>query len=465
MASSRVRLRISRILIAGTAALLLAVVALEHPAHSRGAGVATQPSSQIAVIPGFTPSPYPGTNGVPPLPLSSPQLASYHFTELAPNKVTSAALASYDTVFLYGIRWSDIPASGQAAINAFAATHKVVIWDADDTGPQTYSNFIHPFSTLAAGEKGQPGASVVTYPEGTTFLASDDPSSPYYLDPNQLVSNKHMINHMNAMKTGTNDWGPALQAANQAIPNGGWVVAWTYGNIANHTGLVVYSGIDSDGMGDDLSPNYAVKELALDFAAPFLQAPDSSCASNCKPPPGGGSGQVYAACSFAKRVPTHWVHRRVVVTVRTSIAAGITGKVMTGSGRVVASGREGGADLVRLPVRTTKLPSNRTSKLRAVIFVNGQAACTKRFRLKVDNVRPRLLLLGTTRTAGSDVLRLRVSELSFMEVVGTNVPHHRPWLIAPNRTYNNFRFPSRVRTARLIITDRAQNRVVRRLVW
>ena len=463
MASSRVRLRISRIVIAGMTGLLLAVLALEHPAHSPGAAVATQPSSHIAVIPGLAPKAYPGTNGVPPLPVSAPQLASYHFTPLPANQVTSAALSSYDTVFLYGIRWGDIPATGQAAINAFAEKNKVVIWDADDTGPQTYSNFIHPFSTLASGENGQPGASVVTYAApGTNFLASDNPSSPYYLNPNQLVSNKHMINHMNAMKTDTPNWGPALQAANKAIPNGAWVVAWTYGNIANHTGLAVYSGIDADGMADDLSPNYAVKELALDFAAPFRQAPESSCAPSCKPPPGGGDGQVYAACSFAKRVPTHWVHRRVVVTLRTSIAAGITGKVLTGTGQAVASGREGSSDLVRLPVRTTKLPSNRTSKLRAVIYVKGKAACTKRFRLKVDNVRPRLLRLATL-SGGSHVVSLEVNEKSSVKIVGRNV-HHPRVLIAAHRLVN-LHLAASVRAARLIVSDRAGNAVVRTLHW
>ena len=94
---------------------------------------------------------------------------------------------SHDTVLLYGIRWSDIPATGQAAIDAFAATHKVVIWDADDTGAQVYSNFVHPFSTVASGEGSPSGASVVSFPAIANALASDNPTSPYYLDPNQLV--------------------------------------------------------------------------------------------------------------------------------------------------------------------------------------------------------------------------------------------------------------------------------------
>jgi hypothetical protein len=464
VASSQVRSRTFRILIAGIAALALAVALLEHPGHSQGAAAATQAtSSHVAVVPGFAPKPYPGTNGVPALPLSSPELAAYHFTQLPANKVTSAALSSYDTVFLYGIRWSDIPAAGQAAINAFAATHKVVIWDSDDTGAQAYSSFIHPFSTLASGEAGPEGASVVTYPGGTNFLASNNPSSPYYLDPNQLVNDKNMINHMSVMKTGTNNWAPALQGANKSIPDGGWVVAWSYGHIGDHTGLAVYSGIDADGLAEKLSPNYAVRELKLDFAAPFRTTADSSCAPNCKPPAGAGGGQTYAACNFAKRLPRGWVHKRVPVILKTSIAAGITGQVVTGSGRVIASGRQGSGDLVRLVVRTTKLPSNRTAKLRAVISVKGQPACTKRFRLKVDNVRPRLLHLSTANLGRVHLVELKVSEISKMSIVGRNV-HRKPVLIAARRTIRAH-LSARVKTARLILSDRAGNTLVRKLVW
>ena len=54
-------------------------------------------------------------------------------------------------MLLYGIRWSDIPPSGQAAINGFAQTHKVLIWDADSTGSQQWTTFIHPFSDTASG--------------------------------------------------------------------------------------------------------------------------------------------------------------------------------------------------------------------------------------------------------------------------------------------------------------------------
>lgn len=460
MARGFARAQAGRVLIAAAAVLALAVASLEHPGRSRAASEATR-SSHIAVIPGLSPAAYPGTRGVPPLPVNDPELAAYHFGELPANQVTAAALSSYDTVFLYGIRWGDIPASGQAAINAFAITHKVVIWDADDTGAQAYSTFVHPFSTLSSGEHGSHGASVVTYPAITNPLASDDSSNPAYLDPNQMVTDQHMIAHMNAMLTTTHGWVPALGAANKEISDGGWAVAWTYGSIGNGTGFVAYSGIDSDSLIADTNPNYALKELALDLAAPFRQTP-AACAPNCKLPTDGGGGQTYAACNFAKPVPTHWVRGRVPILVRTSFASGITAQVITRTGRVVASGREANGNLVWLKVQTKRLISNRISQLQAVVFVKGQRACAKGFRLKVDNIPPKIVTLSTTSTARAHVLTLRLSEHVRLQLIGRHL--HRS-LRVPGLRLVHVNLPASVKKVRLIARDRAGNTIGRRLRW
>jgi len=429
----------------------------------------------VAVVPGLAPKAYPGTYGIPPLPVSSPELSSYTFTGLAPDQVTAQTLSSYDTVLLYGIRWSDIPPTGQAAINAFAATHKVVIWDSDDTGPQTYSGFVHPFTTLASGEGAPGGASVVSYPSIANPFASDSSSSPYFLDPTQLVNNKHMINHMNAIQTGTKQWVPALEAANAKVPGGAWVIGWTWGKISDGTGLVVYSGLDADSLIDDLSPNYAVREMALDLAAPVQQTP-APCSPNCKLPGTGGGGHPYAACAFAKPIPKHWVRGRVPIYLRTSVASGITVAILSHSGKVLAHGRETTSPLFRLVVHTKKLPSNRRSKLRAVAYVNGQLACTHRFGLKVDNIPPRILSLSTTTTpVGARLLGLSVSEKSLITVVdpkghvvlhspsGRSVRPHWVLIAANKRIY--LKMSGSVTVARLIVRDRAGNTVVRSLFW
>jgi hypothetical protein len=373
-----------RIVIAAVAAILFSIVVLQHSDRSRGATPKGQPSVNVAVVPGFVSPTYPGYYGIPKLPVTDPQLASFHFSQVPLAGVNTTRLNQYDTVVLYGLRWSTLSAQAQQAINTFAATRKVLIWDSDDTGPQNYGNFIHPFTDAASGENGKANESVVTFPGGDNFLASSNSGSPYYLDPKQLVSDRNMINDMNAMKSGTHGWTPALVAANKNIPQGGWAVSWAYGVVSNHSGMTIYSGIDADAFADDLKPNYAIKELKLELAAPFLRTPDTSCAPNCKPP-GTTSGRPFAACSFAKRVPTGWVHGRVPIVLKTSVAAGIRGKVLKRSGKVLVTARENKRGLIRLAVPTTRLPSHRTTRLQAAVYLHGKRACTKGFRLKVNN--------------------------------------------------------------------------------
>jgi hypothetical protein len=465
LASRWVHSRTLRILIAVLAAGTASALLLQHPGHSRGASAAaTHASSKVVVIPGFTAPKYPGFFGVSPFPAGASQLSAYHFSQLAANQVTTSALSSYDTAVLYGIRWNDISASGQAAINAFAATHKVLIWDADGTGSQSYSTFIHPFSDASSGEDNtNPKASVVSFPQGVDFLASDQPNSPYYLDPNQLVSDRDEINHMNAMTKGTTNWIPALVAANSKIPNGGWPLAWSYGVIGNHTGMTIYSGIDADTFGDSkLNPNNAIKELALQLQAQFRATPDPSCAPGCKLP-GSSGGPPHAACSIEK-APHHWVHgRRVPVLLKTSQAAGITGRVLAPSGRILASGTEA-AELIHFRVNTRPLRSNHASNLRAVVYVNGQQACSTSFRLKVDNTPPRLLSLHTFVIGNTHVVSLRVSEKSSMRITGAGHKYSHAVLIAAHKLIRA-KLSRNVRHARLILRDRAGNTVSRKLAW
>jgi hypothetical protein len=375
-----------RIVIAAVAAVLLSFVLLQNSGGSRGAVPGGQASVNVAVVPGFVSPTYPGYYGIPKLPVTDPQLSQFHFTAVPAANVTTTRLKQFDTVILYGIRWSSLSVTAQQAIDTFAATGKVVIWDADDTGPQNFATFIHPFTDSASGENGKANNSVVSFPSGDNFLASSNPSSPYFLDPKRLVGDRNMINDMNAMKTGTPGWTPALVAANKNIPQGGWAVAWAYGVVSNHTGLTIYSGVDADGFDDSFKPNYAVKELKLQLAARFRRTPDTSCAPNCKPP-GTTGGKSFASCKFAKPVPRGWVHGRVPILLKTSIATGIRGKVLTRSGKALVTARENKRGLIRFRVPTTKLPSHRTARLRAAVYLHGHKACSKRFRLKVDNTR------------------------------------------------------------------------------
>ena len=465
MGTRRVHGRVPRVLIAALAAAGLSAAFLGYPGHSRGAGSGTQSSLKVAVVPGFRAPAYPGYGGVGLFPATNPRLSAYHFSQLATSNLTAAKLASYDTVILYGLRWSTISASSQAALNAFAATHKVLIWDSDGTGPQNYSTFVQPFATLASNAAGKPQNSVVTFPTFTggfvNFLASNVPSSPYYLDPAQLVQNPSMINDMNAMQTGTKNWGPALIAANKNIPHGGWPLAWSYGVIRNHTGMTIYSGLDADAINNsELNPNNLITELLLELKAPFRTTPDTSCAPTCKPPPLPQQSKPIS-CSFAKHVPTHWVHGRVPIRLKCTPAAGITAFVRLGaSGAVLGSGAERNG-VIRLRVRTRLLRTNHVSRP-AVVYSNDQQTKSKFFRLKVDNTPPRLLSLRTHSTGSGRLVSFRVSEKVRFRVTGGG-SSYRHWASLARHRLITARLPSSVRHAQLVLRDRAGNTVVRRL--
>ncbi|HZT84454.1 MAG TPA: hypothetical protein VE984_03420 [Gaiellaceae bacterium] len=456
------------------AAVVLAVGLSSFPSQGRGAtqGIRTQASLSVAVVPGFTAPIYPGYSGVGKFPVGNPQLSAYHFRAVAASKLTASSLAPYDTVILYGIRWADISASGQAALNAFAATHKVMIWDADGTGSQNYSTFIHPFSTLASNASGRPQGSAVTYPagndpNGNDFLASPNAGSPYYLDPSQLVSDPSIINDMNAMKTGTPNWLPGLAASNKNIPQGGWPLAWSYGEIGNRTGLTIYSGLDADAIDNSqLKPNDEITELALELKAPFSTNPQS-CSPTCAwppktvgPPP---PPPKPVNCRLAKRVPTHWVHRSIWIWLNCSPQAGVTASIkLTSSGPVLASATEQNG-LIHLRLQTRLLPTNRVSRP-AVIYGNTQQTKSLFLRLKVDNTPPRLLSLRTRITNAGDLVTFRVSEKCQMRIAGGGRRYSHWIWVARHKLVKATLLPD-VRHARLILRDRARNTVIRKLSW
>ena len=387
------------VLLGALAAVFIAAGIAGYGSLTRAAQArSAETSANIALIPGAHATHYSDTQSIPPFPENDPQLSGYHFTDLSIAAVTAAALQPFDTVVLYGERWSDFSASAQAAINDFSRTHKVIIWDADSTGVQDYGSFAIPFSTLASNEAGGSHGSVVTFPSGQDPIASPDSGSPLYLDPSALVASTHLIGHMNVMKAGAAGWAPGLIAANTPIPGGGWVLAWAYGSATDHTGLAIYSGMDADAFTDAASPNYAIKELAIELGAPFQQTADTTCAPSCSSPPvptsgggstgggstGGGTGgstsggsaptglgapeaRTFSLCRLTQAAPRNWVRGRLFLTLSTSVAAGIHGKATTVAGKLVGTGATTSPGHVRIMVDTTRLPSDRRSRVIAAV--------------------------------------------------------------------------------------------------
>jgi hypothetical protein len=155
------------------------------------------------------------------------------------------------------------------------------------------------------------------------------------------------------------------------------------------------------------------------------------------------------------------VHGRVVLSLKTSVAAGITAQIVTRTGKVVAASPRRGGNVIRLALQTRRLPSNRASRLRALVFVNGKQACSRPLTLRVDNVPPRLLSVKTARGAGGVLLSVRVSERSSVRLKGVRMAAR----MLPARRTVTLQLPATVGVGLLIVTDRAGNKVVRRLVW
>lgn len=464
---------------ASLAACLLAIAAVLAGRVTIAGATASDaaPSANVALVPGFHAPKYSDTESLPGFPAA--QLHGYHFGAVPLGSVTSANLSAYDTVVLYGLRWGDLSSSEQAAIDDFAKTGKVIIWDADSTGAQDYSSFVHPFTTKSSGAKGGSFGSVVTFPAGSP-LASSDSGSPLFLDPAALSASTHLIGHMNVLVGPAAGWSPGLLAANSKIPDKSWVLAWGYGSTSNHAGMVIYSGFDADAFDDSATPNYAVKELAIQLASPFSRTGDSTCAPNCSPPPsgggsggsggggggtggGGGGSQTFAQCSFAKKPPVAWQRGYFYLSLTTSVANGITGTVKSTTQKVIGTGTPSTPGHLSLHVDSRLLPSNKISTVKADVLVNSAVACSLNAQIRVDNVKPKAFGLKTTKTAHGNMLTFR------------SVEPLRIWLATPHHQFGTYsrkhsgkttlKFPQSITSGTLRLVDRAGNITRIKVTW
>ncbi len=468
---------------ASLAACLLAATAVlagrATIAHATASDAA--PSSNVALVPGFHAPKYSDTESLPAFPAG--QVPGYHFGAVPLGSVTSQNLSAYDTVVIYGLRYGDLSSSEQAAINDFAKTGKVIIWDADSTGAQDYSGFVHPFTTQSSGAKGGSFGSVVTFPDGSP-LASSSSSSPLYLDPAALVASTHLIGHMNVMVPQAAGWSAGLIAANSKIRDPGWVEAWGYGSTADHAGMVIYSGIDADAFTDAASPNYAIKALAIQLAAPFSRTGDASCAPNCSPPPTGGSGgstggggssgsggggggtksPTFAQCSFTKAPPKAWLRGTFYLSLTTSVANGITATVKSSTQHVIGTGTSSTSGHVALRIDSHLLPSNKVSTVKADVLVDSAVACSLTAQIRVDNVKPKAFGLKTTKTARGNMLTFRSNEPLR---IWLQAPHHHQYgtFSRKHSGRTTLKFPHSVTSGTLRLVDRAGNITRIKVTW
>lgn len=441
-------------------------------------------STKVAVVPGYTAPVYPGFFGIPVFPANA--LPGYQFTAVSSSNLTASKLRGFDTVMIYGLRWNTLSSDAQQAINDFAKTGKVIIWDSDATGPQDYSTFVHAFSTRASGEYGSKAGALVTYPGNGNPLASSNPSSSLYLDPSALVASTHLVGHMSVMNAGAPEWAPGVIAHNPSIPDGGWVLAWGYGSTGDHSGMVIYSGLDADAFNDAAKPNYAIKELQIELAASFSATADTTCSPNCAAPPvagsgsggsgggggtggsgggtgggGGGGTGTFAQCSLATPAPKTWVHSTVSLIVKTSVATGLKVRALDPTGHQLVLGKATKkVGRYALDVNTRRLKSNKRSRVLVVVEVGAKRACSLAVLLKVDNTAPRISIASARRALTEVNVGFRVSEgVTATIVSGTHVRRVR----AAAGKAVHIMIPAGATSVRITARDRAGNTTTRRL--
>jgi hypothetical protein len=445
---------------AGIGGLVLAAAALGAPA------ALADTSHNVAVIPGLHGAGY-GVKGAPVLPTAN--LPGYSFTATGYTNI-AAQLASgqYDTVLFYGMRWDDqrLTATDKAAINAFAQTHKLLVWDADSTTvsedtatakpsssylltPSSFADFIFPFTEVSSGQNQATGgaASIVSDADGP--LASSTVGDPRYIDTLGLVDQQDAIGDSSVMTNMSDGWQVAMYARNERLDakmatplaEGYPLVAWHYGTQSNHTGMVVYSGIGVDALHDPPTlsngkPNYALKALQIQLGATFFTTAQG-CAPSCPAPPedtvavtGGTPFQgsvsqaaaqtavttqtattvttTAASCGLSATAPKGWVSKTVPLSIK---AVGTAGSVALTTPRgltvATATGKNG---LFTLRLDSKRLLNNRATTLTATALVGATRQCAVNLLLRVDNVAPKALKLVVTKAHGLRHITFRASE-------------------------------------------------------
>jgi hypothetical protein len=477
--------------VAGSVAVAYALALLAPAAAS--ADLAPVPSQHIAIVSENRPS-------LPPVPVGSSDGSWYSFASppfsfatLPTSALTPDTLAAYDTVLLYGVDWSGLSAAQQAAVNQFALTGKVVIWDADAVLPEggegDYTTFIHPFRTNATGAHASDNgeAAIVSGAPGNPLAsagAADPLVNPLYVDATALAMQRHAIGDMSVMAQPYDmaNWSGALIGQNKHLAGPGWVVAWGYGVTAQHAGMTIYSGIDGDALCRLSSStcgqpfNWARRVLYLQLAAPFYRgaapcAATGTCAPPPQPPPitgplppgggsgggGGGNGGTTGGgglCRLAVPVPTRWLHKTVTVRVVTSVSAASGVSVTAASGRTIASAAFKGTTSATLHVDTTRLASNHADVLVARVANGSGVACTLRFTLHVDNTLPRAVKLHLARRG-----KMRVVVFIPSEAVSARLLVHGRGGVIHLRGGHRvaLRIRLHVTSIRLVLSDRAGN--------
>jgi hypothetical protein len=224
-------------------ALAILLIAALTGGLASPAQAATQHSNHVAIVlgEGTVSSGRPQTSGTV---TGSPgdSFEAFTFTELTQEQVEPATLAQYDTVVLNQVFTSSLTEGQKQALSSFViGGGKLIIHDSDGTKGNEYSWLPVPANTGETCENCGNKNGEAEVVENNTIV-SNDPSSPYYVNVNELPGNSDAVGDANVLLTSDPRWNQDIRASNDQNVEGA-VDAY-----ASDGGLILYNGFDADNL-------------------------------------------------------------------------------------------------------------------------------------------------------------------------------------------------------------------------
>lgn len=226
-------------------ALLIAVLVGVLAWNAAPALAVTQHSNRIALIPGAE-GQSAGTLQTTGTVSGSPQdsFEQFTFSELSEESIEPGTLSQYDTVVLNEVFTNSLSETQKQTLSSFVTSGgKLIIHDADGTEGNDYLWLPVPANTGQSCQNCGNTNGEAEIVENNT-LVSSDPSSPYYINVNELPGNSDAVGDANVLVTNDPRWNQDIRATNgQNV--GGAVDAY-----AEDGGLILYNGFDTDAIGN-----------------------------------------------------------------------------------------------------------------------------------------------------------------------------------------------------------------------
>jgi hypothetical protein len=381
--------------------LVAVVVAAMLTQGAAPAAAVVQRSARIAIVEGG------GEESTPPLQTSGSvegvpedSFEQFSFQDITQEEIEAPTLAQYDTVVLNQVFTETLSAAQQQALSAFVTSGgKLIIHDADGTEGNNYSWLPVPAETGASCQNCGHTDGVAEIVEDNT-LVSSDPSSPDYIDVEELPGNSDAVGDANVLVTEDPRWDVDIRATNSQNVNGA-VHAY-----ATDGGLIIYNGLDDDAF-EYTFPAAVGWPSKLWYQELDQQwNPDNLPHSN--PASGGGGGPIARCGGEALKVGVVGVCAEKIATTGSETVA--TGHVVLDSGISIGEGpldidQETKQLSTPAPVPVALLRSSGTLALGSTSFTIEAAGSTdpisgKTGLAKVALTGANLGPLGTLRVGG-----------------------------------------------------------------